>query len=213
MELVKIEKLLPGLAIKRPIFHSEADFQHSLAWEIHQQWTTCSMRLEFKPPHLENRFYLDIWVAQKDMILAIELKYKTRKLHAKVQNESFELLDQSAQDVSRYDFLKDIQRLEQIVSGRKDIIGYAILLTNDSSYWNPPINDRSIDSNFRIHQGRNLTGALRWGTRASIGTVRGREEEIHIKGEYKLDWRDYSNPSKESYGKFRYLLVRVGYES
>lgn len=213
MELVNIEKLLIDLASKRPIFHSEADFQHNLAWEIHQQLPTCSMRLEFKPPHLENRLYLDIWAAQKDRILAIELKYKTRRLHAKAGDESFDLLDQSAQDVSRYDFLKDIQRLEQIVFGRKDIIGYAILLTNDSSYWNPPTNDRSIDSNFRIHQGRNLTGALQWGTRASIGTMRGREEEIHIKGEYKLGWGDYSNPSKESYGKFRSLLVRVECES
>jgi hypothetical protein len=30
-----IHKLLGQLATTRPIFHSEADFQHQLAWDIH----------------------------------------------------------------------------------------------------------------------------------------------------------------------------------
>lgn len=135
----------------------------------------------------------------KDTIIAIELKYKTR-----------DLLDQSAQDVGRYDFLRDIQRLEQIVLDRDDIEGYAIFLTNDSAYWSPPRNTQTVDASFRIHQGRILTGELGWGSGASKGTMHGREETIHIKGVYNLQWEDYSQPSRESsYGKFRYLLVKV----
>ena len=209
--MIDITKVLAKhLAIKRPIFHSEADFQHALAWEIHRQCQTCSTRLEFKPPHLDNRIYLDIWVEQEDAILAIELKYKTRRLHLKVGGETFDLLDQSAQDVGRYDFLKDIQRLEQTVSGRNDIVGYAILLTNDSAYWSPPRNNRTVDASFRVSQGITRTGWLQWGSGAAVGTMRGREEAISIDGVYNLDWRDYSEPSQESYGKFRYLLVKVG---
>lgn len=30
-----VEAVLRDLALKRPIFHSEADFQHAVAWEVH----------------------------------------------------------------------------------------------------------------------------------------------------------------------------------
>jgi hypothetical protein len=32
--------LMDALAAQRPIFHSEADFQHALAWEIHTPFGT-----------------------------------------------------------------------------------------------------------------------------------------------------------------------------
>ena len=204
-----ITSVLAELANKRPVFHSEKDFQHTLAWEIHQRWERCSIRMEFKPPYLVSRVYLDIWAADKDAILPIELKYKTRRLRVKIGNEPFDLLDQSAQDTGRYDFLKDIQRLEQIVSGRSDIVSYAIFLTNDSAYWRPPRDSQTVDASFRIHQGRILAGELRWGSGASKGTMKTREEPIFIKGVYNLDWQNYSNPSEEPYGKFKYLLVEV----
>ena len=209
MPMTFITSVLAELVNKRPVFHSEADFQHALSWEIHKRWERCSMRLEFKPPYLDNRVYLDIWATDKEVILAIELKYKTRRLRVEIGNEPFDLLDQSAQDTGRYDFLKDIQRLEQIVSGRSDIVSYAIFLTNDSAYWRLPRDSQTVDASFRIHQGRILTGELRWGSGASKGTMKTREEPIFIKGVYNLNWQIYSNPSEEPYGKFRYLLVEV----
>ena len=126
-----------------------------------------------------------------------------------ILQEIFDLLNQSAQDIGRYDFLKDIQRLERIVFDRNDIVGYAVFLTNDSAYWITPRNINTVDANFRIYQGRILSGELSWGSHASEGTMRGREETIHIKGAYNLNWQDYSEPSQESYGKFRYLLVKI----
>lgn len=158
---------------------------------------------------MEKRVYLDIWATDKDTILAVELEYKTRKLRVKIGEETFHLLNQSAQDIARYDFLKDIQRLEQVALGHNDVVGYAIFLTNDSSYWKPPRDRKTVDADFRIHQDRTLTGKLRWGPGASEGTMRGREEAILIKGVFNLDWQDYSEPSEASYGKFRYLLVKV----
>jgi len=208
--MIDIKMMLAELSKSRPIFHSEADFQHALAWEIQKQYQNCSMRLEFKPQHLSERIYLDIWCAHEDAIMAIELKYKTRKLHVNFEEEIFDLLNQSAQDIGRYDFLKDIQRLERIVFDRNDIVGYAVFLTNDSAYWITPRNINTVDANFRIYQGRILSGELSWGSHASEGTMRGREETIHIKGPYNLNWQDYSEPSQESYGKFRYLLVKIG---
>jgi hypothetical protein len=207
--MIDIKKILNILASERPIFHSEADFQHGLAWQIHLESPECLMRLEFKPPHFKERVYLDIWAAARDTNLAIELKYKTRGLIATVRKEAYNLLDQSAQDLARYDFLKDIQRVERIVSSADDVLGYAIFLTNDSAYWKPPINRRTIDADFRIHQGRTVTGELRWSPDASKGTMRGRENTILIEGVYNWNWQDYSQVSKASYGNFRYLLVRI----
>jgi hypothetical protein len=64
-------------------------------------------------------------------------------------------------------------------------IGILVLLTrqNHSAYWNPPRDMRSVDASFRLHE-RELTGALEWGTEASDGTMRGREQPIEIKGTY-----------------------------
>ncbi len=38
--------LLDKLRLHRPVFHSEKDFQHSLAWLIHQQDPDAQIRLE-----------------------------------------------------------------------------------------------------------------------------------------------------------------------
>jgi len=209
MAMIDIASVLAELACKRPVFHSEADFQHALAWEIHERWPTCSMRLELKPPRLASRMHVDIWAAGRDNILAIELKYKTRGLRIAVEGESFDLADQSAQDCGRYDFLKDVQRLERIASQLDGITGYAVLLTNDSAYWTSPRSNATCDASFRLHENRTPSGELRWGARASPGTVRGREEPITIRGTYRLLWQDYSEPTTASRGKFRYLLVKL----
>jgi len=205
---VDITRVLADMAIKRPIFYSEADFQHALAWEIHRRWTGCFVRLEYKPREVQERIYLDIWAENRGCVVAIEVKYKTRSLHnIGFNGETFDLLNQSAQDVGRYDFLKDLQRLERIISARSKVIGYAVLLTNDNSYWKPPRSPQTVDANFRIHDGQLMTGKLGWQKGASEGTMRHREMPIVIKGKYRLRWRDYSEPSKALYGKFSYLLV------
>lgn len=38
-----IHDILHQLSIKRPIFHSEADFQFSLAWMIKEQYPNCDI--------------------------------------------------------------------------------------------------------------------------------------------------------------------------
>lgn len=67
------------LARKRPLFHSEADFQHALAWLLHEQWPQARIRLEYPFTLNEKRCYLDVFVQQGEQQLAIELKYKTRE--------------------------------------------------------------------------------------------------------------------------------------
>jgi len=199
--------LLGNLSQDRPIFHSEADFQHAIAWRIHEIIPDAQVRLEFKP-FLEKRIYLDIWL-QNDGT-AIELKYPTRRLSLDSCGEAFALRDQGAQDITRYDFLKDIQRLEEVTSScEKAKAGFAILLTNDPSYWKASSRVDTVDAAFRLHEGRRITGELAWLARAAPGTTKGRKNPIRLNGSYKLHWRDYSNLGEGNYRLFRYLLIEV----
>jgi len=111
--------------------------------------------------------------------------------------------------MGRYDFIKDIARIEQVVSTRKDAIGYAIILTNDSAYWKQPRNNHTIDKDFRLHQRRILQGTLAWQPEASAGTMKNREEPIKLHGAYLSAWKKYSEPAFSGYGEFRYLMIEV----
>jgi hypothetical protein len=44
--MITLENTLPSLSRERPIFHSEADFQHALAWHIHPRHPDTRVRLE-----------------------------------------------------------------------------------------------------------------------------------------------------------------------
>lgn len=119
--MIDISKLLLSLAKKRPVFHSEADFQHAFAWEIHRQWPAASVRLEMPYRTHKHLFYIDIWIIYRAQIFAVELKYKTRSLFIDINKEKYQLRSQRAHDTGRYDFLRDIYRLEQIKNNIKNI--------------------------------------------------------------------------------------------
>jgi uncharacterized protein (DUF849 family) len=136
--------------------------------------------------------------------------YKTRALQVLEGSEQYALRSQIARDLGRYDFIKDIGRVESIVADRAPRArGYAILLTNDPSYWKHPRSDNTADARFRLHEGNILRGSLGWGSGASEGTKRGREDLLQLRGSYTLRWEDYSRPAGDNYGKFRYLVVEA----
>ena len=213
--MLDIRCLLTQLAESRKVFHSEADFQHALAWHIHQTMPKSQVRLEYPVPVEHRKMYVDIYLP--DEKIAIELKYVTRRLELEHCKESFALRNHGAQPPRRYDFLKDIQRLERMrsVPGLCEA-GHAVLLTNDPLYWNEPGRPDTTDSDFRIHEGRkNISGKLAWVGQPSPGTKKGREKPIQLKGSYCLRWQDYSNITEKSRGNgkprgiFRYLAVSV----
>ena len=208
--MVDVSRALTALAAERPVFHCEADFQHALGWKIRQLCPDHQIRLEFKPPHLPKRTYVDIWVTGQHRTAAIEVKYKTRRLKTTIGGETFDLPNHHAQNVNRCSFLEDVQRLEKVVSSHRGVVGYAIFLTNDRTYWNPPTKDQVRDVAFRLHEGRVLEGELRWAAGTAKGTMEGHAHAITLNGSYRLGWRDYSELSEDNPGKFRYLIVQVG---
>lgn len=204
-----LHAVMARLAAARPIFHSEADFQHALAWQLRHDCPQYSIRLEYRPSALAERNYVDIWAMSDAENVAIELKYKTRAINVTVNAERFALLNQSAQNLGRYDTLKDVQRVETIVAAVPHSSGFILLLTNDSSYWTPSRTPDAVDALFRMHERRTITGKLEWGSGASAGTRKAREAGLSITGTYPLTWLDYSTVADTAYGKLRYVLVKI----
>ncbi len=212
---MNIEKILKTLSEKRPVFHSEADFQHALAWEIHLHYPNAKIRLEY--PVGNETIHIDIYVTLGKKVYAIELKYKTKTTEPVIEyeNEGFPLKNQGAQDLGRYDFVKDINRLEilkrEILNGNNNNFdGYSIFLTNDHLYWGKPTTNRNtIDKQFRIHCGNELTGTRSWIGNPAEGTIKNKENPIILTGTYKLEWQLYHDFENVKNGKFKYLIVKI----
>ena len=111
--ILDIDKIMYQLSRWRPIFHSEADFQFSLAWMIKEQYPNCDIRLEFVPEFNSN-LHLDILVILDGKWIPIELKYTTRKCIKTINDEVYVLKEQGAKDQGCYNYLKDIMRIEEI---------------------------------------------------------------------------------------------------
>lgn len=205
--MLDLHSLIGDMATRRPVFHSEADFQHAFAWELHLQFPEAHIRLERPVESTLGSLHIDVTAELDGRLHAFELKYKTRAMATRIRSESYALQDQGAQPIGRCDFLKDVARLEAIAQNREVLVACAILLTNDSAYWAEP---RSVDDTsaaFSLHDGRVLSGRLDWSPRASAGTKRGREGAINLSGRYVLLWRDYSEIDSKYYSRFRYLAV------
>lgn len=204
-----IHEAMQTLAVDRPLFHSEADFQHALAWCLQRSDEGRSLRLETRAP-LAETIYIDIVATNRDASrVAIELKYWTKRLDVDVNDEPFRLRNQGAHDISRYDFVKDVARVERLVRAGVADSGWVIALTNDRNYWSPASRADTIDAAFRLAEGRTLSGRLSWADHAGAGTTRNRLDPHELDGVYEVRWRDYSEVDSSSAGSFRYLAIHV----
>lgn len=212
MSRTELANVIAVLAVQRPVFHSEADFQHGLAWQLHTEAPAAPVRLEYRPL-ADRRMYLDIWMVTSEETLAIEVKYPTRATVLHVNDEKYELQNQAAHDSHHYDFWKDLARLEEVVQAYVSdhaVRGYAVLLTNDSVYWKPPRKPDVADAAFRIHEGRTVSHeTLSWSSRAAPGTTKDREQPVSVRGDYRMTWQDFSWPSRDRHGRFRFLMIEV----
>lgn len=201
-----LRALLEKLSERRPLFHSEADFQQELAWQIHADHPEAMVRLETRP--FPGRA-LDIAATVDGQRLAIELKYLVRRFeYLSPDGEMFRLQSQAAQDIRRYDVVKDIGRVEEILDARLADVGFVIVLSNDVGYWTKSIQS-TVDSAFRIHQGQVLTGLLGWSTLAGAGTTRGREANIALRSSYPIGWHQFSHLDPKPGGTFRYTMILI----
>jgi len=207
---VDLTSAIEMLSHKRKIFVSEADFQFSLAWHIQQQYPDAAIRLEYCPVDIDKSMHVDILVKMNDQYFPIELKYFKQGCDVIVDGERFVLKNQGAQDISRYDFLKDITRIERLIMAESKFSkGYVVVLTNDPTYWNVSVNTKTCDAEFRINNGAVKSGELSWAKHTGKGTMTGREKPLNLMGSYTMAWQDYSKIDEGRAGSFKLLCLQV----
>lgn len=206
-----LQIVIESLRKNRPVFHSEADFQFALAWEIKTHYPNYDVRLEYPCTNDRGeRIYVDILVRNKCGSYPIELKYKTKeRIIRNCAGEDFNLREHGAENLSKYDFVKDICRIESIVA-ELDCFkqGYTLWLTNNLSYCRAPRNFDAGYAAFSVHQGAQKTGTMDWGETMSESTKKGRTDALVLRGKYTIDWKEYSNLTGGN-GKFKYSLVKI----
>ena len=207
-QVLDVVELMASLGTKRRVFHSEADFQFSFAWEARELNPAIEIRLETHP---EPNVRLDVQLSNpaSGQHVAVELKYMTRLWRGTDSGELFTLKNHGAQDLRAYDVVKDIERVERFTAGREGWSGFVVVLTNESSYWRPPVHGRRTNADaFRINEGVVLQGSRAW-VRTG-GTSRGREAPLGLRGNYPISWSDYSRLDSSKAGSFRQLVVPIG---
>jgi len=209
--MIDLHSALRTLATRRPVFHSEADFQHALAWTLHESSPHATLRLERPVTTPKGVLHVDLVAYLPQGVLVCELKYKTRALQYSLGGEQYNLQSHAAQPIGRYDFLMDIARLEGACRALSATSCWAILLTNDTVYWTEAGAASGISAAFSLAPGRHCSGLLEWGPNTSQGTKRARDAPITLAGQYCFEWRNYYTLDVPARGQFRYLAVEIGF--
>ena len=205
-----LHAVIDSLRAKRKIFHSEADFQFALAWEIQLQYRTARVRLEYPWGTIAGkRAAIDILVTIDDEDIPIELKYAKRNLLVEEYGEVYDLHHQGAKDRKCYMHINDLCRVERFVKlNQNSRVGYVLWLINDLSFTKPPKDDTACYFDFSIHEGAELHDTMQWGDTAGPKTRQGCEEPLVLNKRYKIHWQDYSSFEGKN-GLFKYALIKV----
>jgi hypothetical protein len=197
---------LESFLLAKPLLFSQTEFRDKLASVMRESGYQVHTNRDL------GQMKIDIWAEKGDEIITLEVRYKTASLDTIHNGKPVSLKNQLARDISRYDYVKDIEKLEQIVLKRSGVKGYALLITNDPLYWNKPKHLNNIDAAFHLHHHRNLHGCLTWGEKAMPGTTINREQPIQLVGEYELNWLPYMILGEGKNEEFRILIVEASNE-
>lgn len=224
-----IIRALQLLAQNNRVFCSEADFQFALSWEIQKLLPKAIIVLENGISVNEKVYYVDIIVKLDSKYYYIELKYQTSKSKVKdVFGEELELKNQAAEDLMRYDYLKDILRLYEIAKAHADDFGggYAIILSNDKLMYDAPLSfKKTLDYQFRIHDRRGveknmypIPGMIAWNNNSkplSHWTNKGERTNWFILPSISTEWDLYRQIIDDNNNKqvFKYLINEVQFQS
>jgi hypothetical protein len=186
---VPLSEVIAKLRQDRPVFHSEADPQHSFARMLWELAPKIQSRLEVRQhvPDAVGAEHLDLLCIGPTARTAIEFKHFTAYWTgtAGPLPEEYALKSHAATDLARLGFVSDIARLERF-GDRPDQNGLALIITNEAGLWTPPKQGSkpTRDRDFRLHQGRTLAGRLLWGgddyepnTRTLVSSRRRRRQD------------------------------------
>ncbi len=196
-ELIKLIKEVMRNANRTIV--CEKQLQFDLAWELKKS-TGAKIHLEYatKPKQQEEdeeennskktRYYYDIVIEDDVELIPIELKFKTKSVKGHE-----EYTNQAAQDLARYDFWRDVKRIEDFNAPSEKFasVGYAVMVTNDGAYVDKS-GENTMYKSFSVNKDREVkAGKLDWASEPSPKSVgENRMNGIEIKNDYKLNWEE-----------------------
>ena len=182
--------------------------------------------------------YTDIVVDFADNeSVAIELKYKTwanaskneKKIEYNVGNHRYVVFHQGAPNIGCYQYLEDVARLEELAgiaeqyhtfdnynNGTRNVVcGYAIMISNDETYWKGPKDSESVMRDFFLYDNDEKSGEKKsiptepQNQPGKNGKESKREYKLQLKKEYTCYWEDYYHDNDPKKPDFRYLILQI----
>lgn len=207
--LAAIHQWMKALTGRRPIFHSEFDFQFALC-HVMEEAGVSRIRLERMVQLAGNpRFEIDIMgYIDDETPIALELKYPKKRFAGVVRSDGFDetynLPSSDAFDVDARGIWKDASRIEELITGEIVKAGALIALSN-YAFWDERTHKQGTHAyDFRLWQGREVAAGtvLRFPESAKVAT---RESSpVQLRYPYRCDWHQYSAPLGSD---FRYLVL------
>ena len=130
--MLDIHGIMKELSKRRPVFHSEADFQLALFRQINCTEPTSDPRMEVKAYKGSSHKRLDLLVRSEEEVTAIELKFWNITLDVVVNDERFVFDDSSNRSQAWERLWDDVSRIRNELT--VEAHGHAIALTNDSRF-------------------------------------------------------------------------------
>ena len=201
------------------VFLNEWDFQMSLSlflthikgYKVHLEYVVPLNFLEKKnnkeyPFANKENINIDIVIEKEGLFYLIELKYKTQRATIKFERfgeiNCVSLKDQSRIPMSKYDFWKDVARLEFLKESFEKVKGgLCIFLTNNETYTR---GDKGISEEFTMEAQKSHIGTLT----LKDGKTKKKCPEFLLSKDYQIEkWNEVAN--KETKIAFHYCIVRV----
>lgn len=207
-----IEEQLTQILQREDSIVSEAQLKYALAWELQSALPQgYHIYLEYpvrmvKDNENEKRLYYDIVIKYENKYCVIELKFKTSNTKVFYDGKEFEFKNHYAQDLGRFDFLKDVERIEFFKDCNKETFdcGYAVMVTNDRLYWESKGKNTKYE-NFALYEGReNVSNHLKWNNPNKQSVGEKRVNGIQLKANYKVEWSKANDKNK-----FKYLIFTI----
>lgn len=153
----------------------------------------------------KNEMKVDIVVEKGGEFIPIELKYKTKSIpdlqiprfNEKIKDAEI-IKDQSAQNLAKYDFWKDVRRIELLEKRFKAVTGgLAIFLTNDPSYQREP-----------KENAMSYTHSIEGGDHGPVRNALSDERiQFRLRQNYTIEWS--ADLDKDNPNQFEYILLQV----
>ena len=160
-------------------------------------------------PKVYQDLYLDIVVQKAGQFAIIELKYPTREIQSMGMSLFDEKLsipmlkNQGADNIIKYNFWKDVRRIELVKSAFQNVIGgFALMITNNPIYQKVH-KGHSQKKNFSMENGPH-TRDKHWLT-DSNSKIKKKLPGFELDKEYDIEWKPVSFAGE----KFDYTLIKI----